>query len=57
MQGLCAEKKAIGPESHSIATRYSRSLTKNPRIVIRRANAANEVRSSETDERLTTACS
>jgi len=39
MQGLCAEKKAIGPESHSIATRYSRSLTKNPRIVIRRACA------------------
>ena len=35
MRALCAEKRAIGPESHSIAAGYSRSPTKNPRIASR----------------------
>ena len=37
MQGLCAQKTAIGPESDAIAAVYSRSPIKNSRIVIRRA--------------------
>ena len=45
MQGLCAEKKAIGPESGAIAALYSRSPTKNPRIASRGPHcAANSIR-------------
>ncbi len=34
MQGLCAEKNTIGPLKRLIAALYSRSPTKNSRIVI-----------------------
>jgi len=36
MQGLCAEKNTIGLRKRLIAALYSRSPTKNSRIVIRR---------------------
>ena len=35
MQGLCAEKNTIGLRKRLIAALYSRSPTKNSRIVIR----------------------
>ncbi len=43
MQGLCAEKNTIGLRKRLIAALYSRSPTKNSRIVIRRAKAAGDL--------------